>query len=257
MSLLTKMNPPLIGCWQTRWWARIMMRPLALVGRWIREFQWPSFPLARSQTAQLMPRYPLHNVIPVHRRHYCHADNGARKWGHFQNCHVGCQSCPPLVSNMCQIQIESGVLSSHRRLVGIGCSSASPHKPLYTLWCFCISLKGYVTIQMNSKSVTRYSNLLWCDCLNKRNCFILYALEIPDLFCKTIRAARKPRQEVNPWNWNSCSHCSSCYHRRCTMPAPSNQNNERSLHNVHLELFLHSMCQDIHFFHTMVIQFLP
>lgn len=46
------------------------------------------------------------------------------------------------------------------------------------------------------------------------NGFILYALDISSrlIYCKTNRAASEPRRELNPWNWNSCCHCSSCYH---------------------------------------------
>lgn len=45
------------------------------------------------------------------------------------------------------------------------------------------------------------------------NGFILYALDISSrlIYCKTNRAASEPPRELNPWNWNSCCHCSSCY----------------------------------------------
>lgn len=123
------------------WWARIIMWPLPRLSRWIRGWGSlcdPHFTTAVSPTAQLMPRYQQDNVIPVHRRHYCHADNGGGKWDRFQNCYVGCQSCPLLVSNICQMQIESAVFCSHRRLGKIGMGSASHGTG--SLYSHCLAL---------------------------------------------------------------------------------------------------------------------
>lgn len=123
------------------WWARIIMGPLPHLSRWIRGWGSlcdPHFTTAVSPTAQLMPRYQQDNVIPVHRRHYCHADNGGGKWDRFQNCYVGCQSCPLLVSNICQMQIESAVFCSHRRLGKIGMGSASHGTG--SLYSHCLAL---------------------------------------------------------------------------------------------------------------------
>jgi len=134
------------------WWAWILSWPLPRLSRWIRvwgSLSNPHFPETVSQTAQLMPRYLQDNVILVHRRHYCHADNGTGRWGRFQNCHVGCQSCPPLVSNICQIQIESAVLCS-RGGSAFESRGSQPASPI-----LLISLKSYVTLWINGKCVSK------------------------------------------------------------------------------------------------------
>lgn len=84
-----------------------------------------SFPLAVASMAQLMLGYPQDNVNATHCRHYCHADNGARKLGCLQNCHVECLRWPPLICTSVTPRLKSEGLCAHRHSEKTGFISKS------------------------------------------------------------------------------------------------------------------------------------
>lgn len=85
----------------------------------------PHFPSLMSQTAQLMLRYQQDNAIPVHRRHHCHADNGAGKWGSFQKlpCRMpGLSSCS--LQHLSNSDWISGVVLT--QAIRVECAAVQP-----------------------------------------------------------------------------------------------------------------------------------
>lgn len=146
-----------------------MIWPSPRLSRWIRDWvslcdphyllPTPTIPPLVSEMTQLMPRYRQHNVIPVHRRRYCHADNGARKMRQFSKlpCRMP-ELSSPSQQHLSNSDWISGVVLTQAIRENRLRFSISQHRQSIQLRILLISLKGYVTLQINGISVAKYGN---------------------------------------------------------------------------------------------------